>query len=92
MDLTDTIIMLRSQSGYSSPRGPGDRLCSKPDLGLNKTIIKWLGPLGGQLWARYLEGGSISTKIGSGRDRDRDGHPDFLTNWDWAGQPDFLKF
>ena len=33
-----------------------------------------------QLWARYLEEGSISTKIGSGRDRDRDGHPDFLTN------------
>ena len=39
-------------------------------------------------------GGSISTKIGSGRDRDRDGHPDFFTNWDrdrdWdrVGQPD----
>ena len=28
----------------------------------------------------------------SGRDRDRDGHSNFLTNWDRAGQPAFLKF
>ena len=28
----------------------------------------------------------------SGRDRDQDGHSDFLTNLDRAGQPDFLKF
>ena len=29
-----------------------------------------------QAWARYLEGDNISTKIGSGRDRDRGGLPD----------------
>ena len=28
-----------------------------------------------QIWARYLEGDNISTKIGSGRDRDRGGLP-----------------
>ena len=33
-----------------------------------------------QLWARYLEGDNISTKIGSGRDKDRGGLPDFLKN------------
>ena len=38
-------------------------------------------------WARYLEGDNILTKIGSGQDRDRNGHPDFLTNWDRGGQP-----
>ena len=33
-----------------------------------------------------------SGRVGSGRDRDRDGHPDFFTNWDRdrdrVGQPD----
>ena len=33
-----------------------------------------------QLWARYLEGDNISTKIESGRDRDRGGLLDFLKN------------
>ena len=37
-----------------------------------------------QVWVRYLEGGSILTKIGLGGDWERDGHPDFLflTNQD----------
>ena len=35
---------------------------------------------GWQIWARYLEGDNISTKIGSGQDRDRGGLPDFWTN------------
>ena len=45
-----------------------------------------------QIWARYLEGDNISTKIGSGRDRDRGGLPDFLKNRDQdrGGLPDFL--
>ena len=30
----------------------------------------------------------ILTKIGSGRDQDRGGLPDFLTNRDWGGEPD----
>ena len=41
-----------------------------------------------QAWARYLEGDNISTKIGLGRDRDRGGLPDFLTNRDRGGLPD----
>ena len=47
-----------------------------------------------QLWARYLEGDNISTKIGTGRDRDRDGLPT-LTNRDrdrglgWRFNPTF---
>ena len=45
-----------------------------------------------QLWARYLKEDNISTKIGSGRDRDWGGLPDFLTNRDRdrGGLPDFL--
>ena len=53
-----------------------------------------------QLWARYLEGDNISTKIESGRDRgglldflknrdrDRGGLLDFLKNRDRGGLPD----
>ena len=49
---------------------------------------------GHQLWARYLEGDKIPTKIGSGRDRDRGGLLDFLTNQDQdrGGLSDFSKF
>ena len=43
---------------------------------------KWENNALNQLWARYLEGDNISTKIGSGRDRDRGGLPDFLKNRD----------
>ena len=47
-----------------------------------------------QVCARYLEGDNISTKIGSGRDRDRGGLPDFLKNRDRdrGGLPDFQNF
>ena len=45
-----------------------------------------------QEWARYLKGGTFfdQNRVGSGRDRVRDGHPDFLTNQDRdrVGQPD----
>ena len=45
-----------------------------------------------QLWARYLEGDKIPTKLGrdGSGDRDRDGLPDFLTIRDRArgGLPD----
>ena len=44
-----------------------------------------------QLWARYLKGDNISTKIRSGRDQDRNGHPGFLTNQDRGGQPDLSQ-
>ena len=46
-----------------------------------------------QLWARYLEGDNISTKIESGRDRDRGGLLDFLKNRDRdrGGLLNFLK-
>ena len=38
-----------------------------------------------QAWAGYLEGDNISTKIGSGRDQDRGGLPDFSRNRDRGG-------
>ena len=40
-----------------------------------------------QPWARYLD----KNRVGSGRDRDRNGHPDFLTNQDRdrEGKPEF---
>ena len=42
---------------------------------------------------KISQGDNISTKIESGGDRDRNGHPDFLTNCvrNWVGQPDFLN-
>ena len=44
--------------------------------------------------ARYLEGDKITTKIGSGRDRDQGGLPDFLKNRDRdrGDLPDFQNF
>ena len=39
-----------------------------------------------QLWVRYLD----KNRVGSGRDRDRDSHPDLLTNRDQVGP--VLKF
>ena len=50
------------------------------------------------VWAtamgRYLEGDSISTKIRSVRDQDRDAYLDLFQNvrMDWVGHPDFLTF
>ena len=43
-----------------------------------------------QLWARYLEGDKIPTKIGSGRDQA--GYPDFFIPTFWTAyliRPDF---